>query len=116
MQRQPQQHAATGYSLMLLAKHLAKSYKQRQVVKDVSLEIQRGEIVGLLGPNGAGKTTCFYMLVGLVSADAGDVTIDSVDVRRLPIHRRAHHGLAYQPQDSSIFQPLSVEDNLLAIL
>ena len=101
---------------MLRANHLAKSYKQRQVVKDVSLEIQKGEIVGLLGPNGAGKTTCFYMLVGLVSADAGDVTIDNTDVTSLPIHRRAHHGLAYLPQDSSIFQTLSVEDNILAIL
>ncbi|MDO7657688.1 MAG: ATP-binding cassette domain-containing protein, partial [OM182 bacterium] len=70
---------------MLRANHLAKSYKQRHVVKDVSLEIQKGEIVGLLGPNGAGKTTCFYMLVGLVSADAGDVTIDDTDVTSLPI-------------------------------
>lgn len=101
---------------MLQAQHLAKSYKQRQVVKDVSLEIEPGEIVGLLGPNGAGKTTCFYMLVGLVAADAGSVTIDQEEVTKLPIHRRARHGLAYLPQDSSIFQTLSVEDNIRAIL
>lgn len=101
---------------MLRAKHLAKSYKQRQVVKDVSVEIARGEIVGLLGPNGAGKTTCFYMVVGLVAADAGTVSIDETDVTHFPVHRRAHNGLAYLPQDSSIFQTLSVEDNIRAIL
>ncbi len=101
---------------MLQAKHLAKSYKKRQVVRDVSLEIERGQIVGLLGPNGAGKTTCFYMVVGLVAADSGSVRIDGSDVTKLPIHRRAQHGLAYLPQDSSIFQTLSVADNIKAIL
>lgn len=101
---------------MLQAKHLAKSYKKRQVVRDVSLEIERGQIVGLLGPNGAGKTTCFYMVVGLVAADSGSVRIDDSDVTKLPIHRRAQHGLAYLPQDSSIFQTLSVADNIKAIL
>ncbi len=101
---------------MLQANHLAKSYKQRTVVTDVSLTIERGEIVGLLGPNGAGKTTCFYMIVGLVAADGGSVSIDDHEVTALPIHRRAQHGLAYLPQDSSIFQTLSVEDNIRAIL
>lgn len=101
---------------MLIAQNLAKSYQQRQVVSDVSVAINRGEIVGLLGPNGAGKTTCFYMVVGLVAADGGSVSIDGTDVTRLPIHRRAHHGLGYLPQDSSIFQTLSVEDNIMAIL
>ena len=87
-----------------------------QVLRGLSLHVPTGAMVALLGSNGAGKTTCFYMLVGLVSADAGDVTIDSVDVTSLPIHRRARHGLAYLPQDSSICQTLSVEDNILAIL
>ena len=101
---------------MLQALHLAKSYKQRSVVSDVSLSVERGEIVGLLGPNGAGKTTCFYMIVGLVEADDGSVNIDQQEVTALPIHRRAQFGLAYLPQDSSIFQTLSVEDNIRAIL
>ena len=101
---------------MLQALHLAKSYKQRSVVSDVSLSVERGEIVGLLGPNGAGKTTCFYMIVGLVAADDGSVNIDQQEVTALPIHRRAQFGLAYLPQDSSIFQTLSVEDNIRAIL
>lgn len=101
---------------MLQALHLAKSYKQRSVVTDVSLSVERGEIVGLLGPNGAGKTTCFYMIVGLVAADDGSVTIDQQDVTAHPIHRRAQFGLGYLPQDSSIFQTLTVEDNIRAIL
>lgn len=101
---------------MLQALHLAKSYKQRSVVTDVSLSVERGEIVGLLGPNGAGKTTCFYMIVGLVAADDGSVSIDQQDVTVHPIHRRAQFGLGYLPQDSSIFQTLTVEDNIRAIL
>ncbi|GJM13642.1 MAG: ABC transporter ATP-binding protein [Pseudohongiella sp.] len=101
---------------MLKAQHLAKSYKKREVVRDVSISVQQGEIVGLLGPNGAGKTTCFYMIVGLVSADKGEVTLDSDDITDAPVHRRASHGLAYLPQDSSIFRTLSVEDNIMAIL
>lgn len=101
---------------MLEAKNLAKSYKKREVVRDVSLSIQQGEIVGLLGPNGAGKTTCFYMIVGLVAADNGKVLLGGHDITEAPIHRRAGHGLAYLPQDSSIFRTLSVEDNILAIL
>lgn len=101
---------------MLQALHLAKSYKQRSVVTDVSLSVERGEIVGLLGPNGAGKTTCFYMIVGLVAADDGSVSIDQQDVTVHPIHRRAQFGLGYLPQDSSIFQTLTVEENIRAIL
>jgi lipopolysaccharide export system ATP-binding protein len=100
----------------LQASHLAKTYKGRQVVRDVSLSINQGEIVGLLGPNGAGKTTCFYMMVGLVAADTGQVTIGDTKLTAMPIHQRAAHGLAYLPQDSSIFRTLSVEDNILAIL
>lgn len=101
---------------MLEALNLAKSYKNREVVRDVSLSIRQGEIVGLLGPNGAGKTTCFYMIVGLVAADSGKVQLDAQDLTSFPIHRRAGHGLAYLPQDSSIFRTLSVENNILAIL
>jgi len=101
---------------MLKAINLAKRYKSREVVRDVSLSVTQGEIVGLLGPNGAGKTTCFYMIVGLIKVDAGEVYLDDTDVTRLPIHRRARHGLSYLPQDSSIFRNLTVEDNILAIL
>ena len=101
---------------MLKAVNLAKSYKGREVVRGVSLSIEQGEIVGLLGPNGAGKTTCFYMIVGLISADSGDVSINENSLASLPIHKRASFGLAYLPQDSSIFRTLSVENNILAIL
>ncbi len=101
---------------MLEAAGLVKSYRGRRVVNEVSLAIGRGEVVGLLGPNGAGKTTCFYMLVGLIRPDRGDVFIDGDRVTNQPIHRRAAHGLAYLPQDASIFRILSVEDNILAIL
>ena len=101
---------------MLEAAGLVKSYRGRQVVNNVSLRIGRGEVVGLLGPNGAGKTTCFYMMVGLIRPEAGEVRIDGQKVTSLPIHRRAAHGLAYLPQEASIFRTLSVEDNILAIL
>ncbi len=101
---------------VLEAVGLVKSYRGRKVVQDVSLRIGRGEVVGLLGPNGAGKTTCFYMMVGLIRPDSGEVFIDGRKVTALPIHRRASHGLAYLPQDASIFRTLSVEDNILAIL
>ena len=101
---------------MLKAANLAKRYKGREVVRDVSISIEQGEIVGLLGPNGAGKTTCFYMIVGLVGADSGDVTLDRHSLTSLPIHQRAAYGLSYLPQDSSIFRTLSVENNILAIL
>ena len=101
---------------MLTATNLAKSYKGRKVVRDVSLSVDQGEIVGLLGPNGAGKTTCFYMIVGLVKADGGNVRLSDQSLTSLPIHQRASYGLSYLPQDSSIFRTLSVEDNILAIL
>ena len=101
---------------MLKAANLAKSYKGREVVRDVSITIEQGEIVGLLGPNGAGKTTCFYMIVGLVHADSGEVSLGDQVLTSLPIHQRASFGLSYLPQDSSIFRTLSVENNILAIL
>ena len=101
---------------ILEAKNLAKSYAKRPVVKDVSLSVKQGEIVGLLGPNGAGKTTCFYMIIGLVGQDGGTVTIDEVDITALPMHGRAQRGLGYLPQEPSIFRKLNVENNILAIL
>jgi len=101
---------------MLKAVNLAKSYKGREVVRNVSITVEQGEIVGLLGPNGAGKTTCFYMIVGLIRADAGEVSIDDHALATLPIHRRSIYGLSYLPQDSSIFRTLSVEKNIMAIL
>ncbi|MGC8121145.1 LPS export ABC transporter ATP-binding protein [Marinobacter sp. VGCF2001] len=101
---------------VLRASNLAKSYKQKKVVLDVSLEIRSGEIVGLLGPNGAGKTTCFYMIVGLVPADRGRVTIDTQDITPLPMHGRARKGIGYLPQEASVFRKLTVRDNIMAIL
>ena len=101
---------------VLLAQNLAKSYSKRPAVKDVSLSVMRGEIVGLLGPNGAGKTTCFYMIIGLISADDGNILINNKDVTSLPVHGRAKQGLGYLPQEPSIFRALSVQDNILAIL
>ena len=103
-------------SSTLSAHHLAKAYGGRPVVRDVSLQVSAGEIVGLLGPNGAGKTTCFYMIVGLVEADAGDIQLDGQSLMALPMHRRARAGIGYLPQEASIFRQLSVRDNLLAIL
>lgn len=100
----------------LYAEHLAKSYKNRQVVKDVSLNVKAGEIVGLLGPNGAGKTTTFYMVVGLVRHDQGKIRIDDEDISVLPMHDRAKQGIGYLPQEASIFRRLSVYDNLMAVL
>ena len=101
---------------MLSAQNLAKNFKGRDVVKDVSIEVSQSQIVGLLGPNGAGKTTCFYMIVGLIQANSGKVLLDQKDVTQLPIHDRARHGLSYLPQESSIFRNLTVEENVLAIL
>jgi lipopolysaccharide export system ATP-binding protein len=95
---------------------LAKRYRSRQVVKDLSIEVSSGEVVGLLGPNGAGKTTAFYMIVGLVPTDAGRIVIDDRDVSKLPIHKRARLGLGYLPQEPSVFRKLTVQDNILAIL
>ena len=96
--------------------HLQKSYGSRKVVQDVSLDVAKGEVVGLLGPNGAGKTTSFYMIVGLVRADAGQITIDGQPVERMPIHRRSRLGLGYLPQEASIFRKLTVEENVRAVL
>jgi len=101
---------------MLKAEQLAKRYRGRKVVRDVSLTIDEGQVVGLLGPNGAGKTTCFYMIVGLIKADSGRVLLGDTDLSQLPIHRRARHGLSYLPQDSSIFRTMTVAQNILAIL
>ncbi len=101
---------------VLKAEHLAKSYKSRKVITDLSLQVTSGETVGLLGPNGAGKTTAFYMIVGLVPADAGSIWLDDVELTRLPMHRRARAGVGYLPQEASVFRKLSVEDNVLAIL
>ncbi|MFG6137584.1 LPS export ABC transporter ATP-binding protein [Halomonas sp. B23F22_10] len=100
----------------LSARNLAKSYKRRRVVHDISLEIQQGRIIGLLGPNGAGKTTSFYMIVGLVRADAGRVAIDDRDLSGAAMHQRAQAGIGYLPQEASIFRKLSVADNIMAIL
>jgi lipopolysaccharide export system ATP-binding protein len=101
---------------ILKALHLEKQYRHRKVVKDVSLHIAQGEIVGLLGPNGAGKTTSFYMIVGLVRADAGQVLLDTQDITYDPMHKRARAGIGYLPQESSIFRKLSVAQNILAVL
>ena len=95
---------------------IAKRYRSREVVKDLSISIDSGEIVGLLGPNGAGKTTAFYMIVGLIRCDRGSIILDGRDVTRLPVHRRARRGLGYLPQEASIFRKLTVADNILAIL
>jgi lipopolysaccharide export system ATP-binding protein len=100
----------------LKATHLAKSYKSRQVVRDVSIEVSTGQIVGLLGPNGAGKTTTFYMIVGLVPLDKGDIYIDQQNLTLQPMHVRARQGIGYLPQEASIFRKLTVYQNLMAIL
>jgi len=101
---------------ILLANKLAKTYKQRTVVKEVSLQVSSGEVVGLLGPNGAGKTTSFYMVVGLIKCDAGEIFLDEQNITKLPMHRRAQLGIGYLPQEASIFRKLSVADNILAVL
>src|SRR3954466_4561868 len=95
---------------------ISKSYRGRRVVDDVSLCVNRGEIVGLLGPNGAGKTTSFYMVVGLISPDSGRVLLDGVDLTNMPMFQRARHGISYLPQEASVFRKLTVEENLMAIL
>jgi lipopolysaccharide export system ATP-binding protein len=101
---------------VLRAANLRKRFKSRTVVDGVSLEVASGEVVGLLGPNGAGKTTCFYMIVGLVAADAGSIHLDGRDLTQLPIHRRARLGISYLPQENSVFRKLSVEENVQAVL
>jgi lipopolysaccharide export system ATP-binding protein len=103
-------------SNILKAEHLNKRYRSRQVVKDVSLNVNRGEIVGLLGPNGAGKTTSFYMIVGLIATDHGKILLDDKDITKLPVHARARQGISYLPQEASIFRKLTVAQNIMAIL
>ncbi len=100
----------------LSARHLAKQFGKRQVVSDVSLSVSKGEIVGLLGPNGAGKTTCFYMIVGLIPCDGGDILLDDQVLTGLPMHKRARMGLGYLPQEASVFRKLTVAQNLMAVL
>ncbi len=108
--------AGSPHEMGLIARDLGKAYKGRQVVNGVSLSLKRGEVLGLLGPNGAGKTTCFYMVMGLIQPDFGDISIDGQDVTLLPMYVRARLGLGYLPQEPSIFRGMSVEDNVLAVL
>ncbi len=100
----------------LTASHLKKAYNGKVVVKDVSVGVESGQVVGLLGPNGAGKTTCFYMIVGLVASDGGSIELDGEPISRLPIHRRARKGVSYLPQEPSVFRKLTVEENIMAVL
>jgi lipopolysaccharide export system ATP-binding protein len=108
--------AAREHPAELIVENLAKRYGKRQVVKDVSLSVESGSVVGLLGPNGAGKTTCFYMVVGLVPLDSGSITLNGQSIAHLPIHRRARMGLSYLPQEASVFRRLTVEENIRAVL
>ena len=100
----------------LRANNLAKTYRGREVIHDVSLELESGQIVGLLGPNGAGKTTCFYMIIGIIAADNGSISVNGEDITALNMHQRARRGIGYLPQEASIFRKLTVGDNILAIL
>ncbi len=100
----------------LLAKNISKSYGDKLVIRDISIEIKQGEIVGLLGPNGAGKTTTFYMIVGLVEANNGNIFLDKIDITKLAIHQRAKLGIGYLPQEASIFRGMNVEENIMAVL
>jgi lipopolysaccharide export system ATP-binding protein len=100
----------------LIGHGIGKSFKRRPVLRDVSVSVQRGEVVGLLGPNGAGKTTCFYIITGLIAADTGTVTLDGQDITELPMYRRARRGIGYLPQEASIFRGMTVEQNLRAII
>ncbi|MBL8517164.1 MAG: LPS export ABC transporter ATP-binding protein [Betaproteobacteria bacterium] len=108
--------APAATASVLEARHLHKRYRKREVVKDVSLTVKSGEVVGLLGPNGAGKTTCFYMIVGLVPADGGSILLDGKDLTHLPIYKRSRLGLSYLPQEASIFRKLTVSENIQAVL
>jgi lipopolysaccharide export system ATP-binding protein len=101
---------------ILSTEGLAKSFKKRKVVDNVSLRISQGEVVGLLGPNGAGKTTTFYIIVGLATPDAGQVLLSDTDITHLPMYQRARHGISYLPQEPSIFRKLTVEENIMAVL
>lgn len=111
----PQLHLTPGL-VGLQVKNLRKSYKKRVVIRDFSMELNRGEVVALLGPNGSGKSTTFYMIAGLVNAEAGQVSLDGEDITYLPMYRRAQRGIGYLPQEMSIFRGLSVEDNITAVL
>lgn len=102
--------------MILRAENLVKKYKSRTVVKDVSIKVEQGEIVGLLGPNGAGKTTSFYMIVGLIKPNSGHIFLDDVEITKLPMYKRAQKGIGYLAQEASVFRKLSVEDNIMAIL
>src|SRR5690606_36542469 len=116
-QRQPgKRQRRRRKRLMLVAEGLRKRYRQREVVRDFALSLDAGEVVGLLGPNGAGKTTCFYMIVGLVPADAGRIVLDGRDITGEPMHRRARLGVGYLPQEPSVFRKLSVADNIMLVL
>lgn len=112
----PETNASKSTKSTLSTHNLKKSYKKRTVVQDVSLEVASGEVVGLLGPNGAGKTTCFYMVVGLVACDGGEVHIDDTRITHLPIHKRAKLGVSYLPQEASVFRKLTVIENIKAVL
>lgn len=101
---------------MLRATDLHKSYRKKEVVRGVSIEVEPGQVVGLLGPNGAGKTTCFYMIVGLIPSDKGNITVDDVDITHKPVNVRSGLGVGYLPQEASVFRKLSVKDNIMAIL
>ncbi|MDB6096944.1 MAG: transporter, ATP-binding protein [Francisellaceae bacterium] len=101
---------------LLSINHLSKSYKKRVIVKNVSLKIESGEIIGLLGPNGAGKTTCFYMIIGLIPADSGSITLNHQNITHMAVHHRSRLGISYLPQEASIFRKLSVSQNILSIL
>ncbi len=113
---EPERIVAPGGEGWLVAQHLHKTYKGREVINDVSLQVRRGEAIALLGPNGAGKTTLFYMITGLVRPDGGTITLDNYDVTSLPMYRRARLGIGYLPQEPSIFRGLNVEDNIRAVL
>ena len=103
-------------NIVITTKNLFKTYSSRTVVNDVSVSVQQGEIVGLLGPNGAGKTTTFYMVVGLIKADSGEVYLDDLNITKMPMYKRAQMGIGYLPQEASVFRKLTVEDNILAVL
>lgn len=102
--------------MKLRAENLIKSYKGREVVKGISLEVNQGEIVGLLGPNGAGKTTSFYMIVGLIKPNSGKIELDNINITKFPMYKRAQHGIGYLAQEASVFRKLSIEDNILSVL
>ena len=108
--------ATASVNSTLSVRGLRKKYKSRMVVKDVSFDVGSGEVIGLLGPNGAGKTTCFYMIVGLVAADGGEISLDEAKLTHMPIHKRALLGLSYLPQENSVFRKLTVADNVRAVL